>query len=413
METIKMTSTSYNIIKTELTSLYSLIESAAKVKTETSPTSSTSSDSAFLRKLIDDKIVSILSLSLYSYMQFTLLEIQADLKLAHTPGESSTKKRKTEILSDPKSVYASCAKKLTYVFNETIRGNFISLSEDLQQNIHSFLTLKESGTLAIVSWGASRLTQDPVFWRQTAIDSGIKEEQIKKSGEDARTLLKITPYKALYSELFPKIDPTTDPDLSNLSVDITQRIINLMVRNRDYLGTIKKITIANRGISYIPNEVWQFFPNLKNLDCSKNTLTTLPASIGKLKNLKSLTLTLNRFNSIPECLYDIPKLTNLDISGNKFTTLPERLWTLKKMVSFYANDNQISEISPGIKKFKKLSLLNLEKNPLDVTSRKLIQSLENEELFINIDEENPDNQTEESFEDWSYERDLWFEPYSV
>jgi len=81
----------------------------------------------------------------------------------------------------------------------------------------------------------------------------------------------------------------------------------------------------------VPKEVFIAFPNLIELDLSKNRLKEIPAEIQSLKKLKRLILFKNRIEELPPQIGELVDLEELIINQNELTTLPAEIGKLKKL----------------------------------------------------------------------------------
>ena len=87
-----------------------------------------------------------------------------------------------------------------------------------------------------------------------------------------------------------------------------------------------------------------------------NVTTSIPSSVFDLKHIKHLKIN-GKLTSLPEKIFDLNNLEYLDLSGNRLTSLPESLGKMKNMKkirppSIFHDDNQnFNKEQNGSKKF--------------------------------------------------------------
>jgi Leucine-rich repeat (LRR) protein len=156
------------------------------------------------------------------------------------------------------------------------------------------------------------------------------------------------------------------------------------------------LQISDQKLREIPPEVLNLSETLRNLDLSKNRLSSLPADISKFKLLKQLKLETNKLESLPEAIRNVKKLEYLSVSHNSLTSLPLSLKNLSNLKQVYLNfnklkefplqllgltnlevvelsHNKITEIPPGMSEFYAAEL-NLSQNEISVISDDLHQA---------------------------------------
>ena len=116
-----------------------------------------------------------------------------------------------------------------------------------------------------------------------------------------------------------------------------------------------------RMIFHLPPEIGEL-SNLRELNLSKNKLTTLPEEFGKLKNLTKLNLSRNQLTKLPPQIGNLYELVAFDLSFNKLVTLP---CTLGKLINLKVLDiigNQLIRLPQEIGTLLNLNYLELEGN---------------------------------------------------
>lgn len=93
-------------------------------------------------------------------------------------------------------------------------------------------------------------------------------------------------------------------------------------------------------------------------------MTSLPRTIGHLRNLRILDTSHNQLETIPDTIAYMTKLTALNISHNKLVTLPTSIGLLPKLIVIIANDNRLASLPREIAQLRGLISLNVSNNPL-------------------------------------------------
>ena len=138
------------------------------------------------------------------------------------------------------------------------------------------------------------------------------------------------------------------------------------------------------GMEAVP-DVFEDLDHVTFLDLGGNKLTSLPASLGTLKNLRTLYLDGNRFERIPDVVFKLPRLETLylvdnaiatvdpginqlntvreiDLSENHLTTLPESLTGLTQLRSLTLAKNQFTDLPMSLATLPALAYLDISGN---------------------------------------------------
>lgn len=97
---------------------------------------------------------------------------------------------------------------------------------------------------------------------------------------------------------------------------------------------------AKGGI--LPQETFTSFPNLLELDISRNRLKVLPPEISQLKGLKRLLADRNKMVTLPKEIGDLESLEELVLNRNELTELPMEIGNLKSLrrIDLWSNNIQ-------------------------------------------------------------------------
>jgi len=120
-----------------------------------------------------------------------------------------------------------------------------------------------------------------------------------------------------------------------------------------HMSDLKELWINNIQLTSLPSSIGNL-KNLMYLNASDNQLINLPSSIGKLTKLKKLYLHHNQLVSLPIELGKLKNLTELHIHNNQLTELPSSIGKLKNLTELWMNNNQMSKPPEFLKKLKKL-----------------------------------------------------------
>eukprot|EP00917_Polyrhabdina_sp_WS-2016_P024664 GHVP01053257.1.p1 GENE.GHVP01053257.1~~GHVP01053257.1.p1 ORF type:complete len:1356 (+),score=248.01 GHVP01053257.1:31-4098(+) len=166
------------------------------------------------------------------------------------------------------------------------------------------------------------------------LDPAIKEEENERILESSKSE---TEMEVEISAIFT--DKDTKEKTRNILGD--DCILSLL---KTRLNNILRLTMRRNKLSNLPGEIFDYMPNLKYLDISKNLLLQLPKKIeelkslailsaegnnirlisldfSKMKNLRCLRLHLNNIKTIPCSIWHCP-LNMLNISSNELEGFP-------------------------------------------------------------------------------------------
>lgn len=143
----------------------------------------------------------------------------------------------------------------------------------------------------------------------------------------------------------------------------------------DRPDTVKVLTLNQLDLVSIPDVVYRF-PNLEELDLSKNQLTQLPARLTRdLPQLRRLSVLRN---DIPDDSVFFTKnnhLTALNLQGNKLTRIPSSVRLNRKLESLWMGNNELSELNTkplhGLRRLNDLNLYNAGLSRLPASIKRL------------------------------------------
>ena len=103
---------------------------------------------------------------------------------------------------------------------------------------------------------------------------------------------------------------------------------------------------------------------LRALRVEGNALVTLPEEIGRLNGLQALTLDDNQFFRVPTVILQLGSLQHLSLKSNQLTELPEEIGLLSNLRSLNLDANQLDELPKEIGLLTRLQLLSVDDNLL-------------------------------------------------
>lgn len=135
---------------------------------------------------------------------------------------------------------------------------------------------------------------------------------------------------------------------------------------------IKKLSISNRGITELPEEVGKL-NFLRSLDLSYNQISSFPDSFFRLTNLKSLYLNHNDIKKLPAGIGNLKDLQVIDVSNNALETLPGSIGNLVDLTQLDVSYNKIKKLPIELINLTGLKKLYMENNPCEFPPEKVIK----------------------------------------
>ena len=156
----------------------------------------------------------------------------------------------------------------------------------------------------------------------------------------------------------------------------------------------KSARFTNSELTEFPEQIF-LFPNLVELDISRNAITMLPSRLNELKNLKALYVNKNRLTSLGTEITTCSNLEILEIQDNpleniskeiakmtalreltireiaKNCTIPSELWSMTNLTKLRITYSHLTEIPTSISGFKQLSELCLANNSISKVPEEL------------------------------------------
>lgn len=135
---------------------------------------------------------------------------------------------------------------------------------------------------------------------------------------------------------------------------------------------LKKLSLANRGITELPPEIGKL-NLLQKLDLSYNNIESLPDEFCRLHNLRSLYLNHNGLAGLPARFGSLNNLTTLDLGNNNIDELPDSIGNLVNLIHLDVSYNKIKSLPLSFINLTALKKLYLENNPSEFPPEKVIK----------------------------------------
>ena len=129
--------------------------------------------------------------------------------------------------------------------------------------------------------------------------------------------------------------------------------------------TVVIITFSVPSIPVQLPETVGSLKKLESLNLEQNGLMSLPDSCVNLKSLKTVNLSQNKLQTFPLFLCQLTHLDFANLSSNAIPELPQGIEALNA-VELNLNGNSISVLPPGLAKCRRLKVLRVQENTLEL-----------------------------------------------
>ena len=140
----------------------------------------------------------------------------------------------------------------------------------------------------------------------------------------------------------------------------------------DHLGgNLLKLDLGENKLDSLPDWIGTTFTGLQQLNIDRNSLKTLPPSIGRLSHLRSLDVAYNHFPTLENHLANLTQLQLLSVAHNNLVQMPPCLDKMKSLTAVDVSDNKVRGPLPTalLSSLRQLTSLNVGQNNLgDVTT---------------------------------------------
>ncbi len=134
----------------------------------------------------------------------------------------------------------------------------------------------------------------------------------------------------------------------------------------DSIGNLKNLTrlyLRYNKLTELPDSIGNL-KGLQELSLWSNKLSSIPESIGVITNLQELSLSNNKLSSLPESIGNLTNLQTLDLAMNNLSSLPNSIGNLTNLTTLYLNNNQLTLLPENIGDITNLTILELQYNKL-------------------------------------------------
>jgi len=131
-------------------------------------------------------------------------------------------------------------------------------------------------------------------------------------------------------------------------------------------------SFSQRELVAVPEEILHNIA-WRDLDLSRNSISSLQNQFGNLLNLKKLNLSKNKLDekSFPSTLRRLIFLEELNLSGNALCEIPAFVFHLPRLRVLHLAENRLTKISPQISQLSSLERLYLGQNQLESIPRQI------------------------------------------
>lgn len=171
------------------------------------------------------------------------------------------------------------------------------------------------------------------------------------------------------------------------SLDLRFNQFELLPESISKLINLEHINLGGNNLKIVP-EILKELSNLQSLWLWQNDLKTAPTWVSKIKSLKFLSLHTNHLTGIPDtfaeleqleslglnnnpivdfpyCIRGMTNMKNLDLGYCQLKSIPNWLSELSNLEELHFSKNSISVLPLSLVKLEKLTIIELQKNPLE------------------------------------------------
>lgn len=124
------------------------------------------------------------------------------------------------------------------------------------------------------------------------------------------------------------------------------------------------LQLAEQKLKEVPAEAFHLRDVLRNLDLSKNKISSLPENIANFQLLKQFKIDSNRLENLPDVIVNLKKLEMLNASSNHISSLPRMFSNLSNLKQLYLNNNKFRHFPLQLIGLPNLDVVELSNNKI-------------------------------------------------
>ena len=164
-------------------------------------------------------------------------------------------------------------------------------------------------------------------------------------------------------------DSVTISELSNLNnqlwwyssrLDITDARIRSL-EGIEYISSLQELYVSDTSITTLPASIGKL-RNLQSIYLYNNRITSLPSSIGDLTQLRTLNVYEPRLYSIPSSMENMFCLQNLTISSDVLTAVPDAIGKISSLETLGIHSGKLNRLPDTIGQLSNLKSLSIGGN---------------------------------------------------
>jgi Leucine-rich repeat (LRR) protein len=128
--------------------------------------------------------------------------------------------------------------------------------------------------------------------------------------------------------------------------------------------SLKDLNLSKNKITSVPEGIGKF-PQLKNLELSYNQIARVSAEIGKLKSLETISFYQNKLTAIPSGIFRLTSLRSIDLYYNRLDEVDPAIGNMTQLRILFLSNNFIKALPASIGNLSNLLALYVHHNDLD------------------------------------------------